>query len=77
MAGNGLAVIVLRFTHKTAPRPFRTPLYPLLPILYAASSLAMTYSSLAYVRAGAFFGVGVLAVGVAFALVFNKQEPAP
>ena len=44
--------------------------------MFVASSLAMTYSSLAYVRTGAFFGVGVLALGVAFALVFNRREMA-
>lgn len=73
MAGSGLAVIVLRFTQRATPRPFRTPLYPLLPVLFAASSLAMTWSSLAYVRTGALFGVGVLGVGVVFAVAFGRR----
>ncbi|MBL8558061.1 MAG: APC family permease [Hyphomonadaceae bacterium] len=63
MAASGLAVIVLRVRDKAAERPFRTPLYPLLPLAFAGASLAMVGSSLAYVREGAWFGFGVLAAG--------------
>lgn len=58
-----LAVIVLRFREPDAPRPFRVPLYPVLPLAFAAVCAWMLWSSLAYVRAGALAGVGVLATG--------------
>ncbi len=73
MALSGLAVIVLRLRHPEAPRAFRTPLYPVLPLLFAAASLAMTWSALAYVQAGALFGVAVLAVGMALALLLARR----
>ena len=58
-----IALIVLRHKEPAAPRPFRVPLYPLLPLLFAAVCLYMLWSSVVYVKAGALAGVGVLAVG--------------
>jgi amino acid transporter len=63
MAASGLAVIVLRLEERNVERPFRTPLYPLTPLAFASVSLAMAWSSLVYVKAGALFGVGVLLAG--------------
>jgi basic amino acid/polyamine antiporter, APA family len=73
MALSGLAVIVLRLRSPETPRPFRVPLYPVLPLVFVAASLAMTWSSLAYVQAGALFGVGVLAMGVALSFVLSRR----
>jgi len=67
----GIALFVLRWREPERARPFRVPLYPLLPLAFCASSAWMLYSSLAYTRLGALVGVGVLAAGVpllAFAL---------
>ena len=58
-----LALIVLRRKEPAAERPFKVPLYPLLPLLFAAVCAYMLWSSLVYVKAGALVGVGVLAVG--------------
>ena len=58
-----LALIVLRRKEPAAERPFNVPLYPLLPLLFAAVCAYMLWSSLVYVKAGALVGVGVLAVG--------------
>ena len=41
----GAAQIVLRFREPHTPRPFRTPLYPLTPLLFMATSGYMLYSS--------------------------------
>lgn len=76
MGLSGLAVIILRFRQARADRTFRTPLYPLTPLVFAASSFAMTWSALAYVRTGAWFGVAVLAVGVVAALVLRPLPEA-
>jgi len=60
---SGVALMILRRRHPEVRRPFRVPLYPLLPIAFVASSVYVLYSSLAYVRIGAVAGVGVLLLG--------------
>ena len=60
----GIALFVLRWREPELARPFRVPLYPLLPLAFCASSAWLLYSSLAYTRLGALVGVGVLAAGV-------------
>jgi amino acid transporter len=60
---SGFAVILLRWQRPELPRPFRVPLFPLLPLLFCASCLFVLWSSLAYVRLGALLGVAVLALG--------------
>ena len=59
----GLALFVLRRREPDAPRPFRTPLYPLLPALFCATNAWLLYASLAHTGVGALVGVGVLAAG--------------
>jgi APA family basic amino acid/polyamine antiporter len=61
---SGLAVIVLRRRFPDAPRPFRVPLYPVLPIVFVASSAYVFYSSVVYVKVGAVVSLAVLAAGV-------------
>lgn len=58
-----VALIVLRVREPQTPRPFKVPFYPVLPLLFSAVCLYMLWSSLAYVKAGALAGVGVLIVG--------------
>ncbi len=62
---SGGALFVLRRRYPDAPRPFRVPWYPWVPLAFIASSAYVLYSSLAYVRIGAVAGVAVLAAGVA------------
>lgn len=73
---SGLAVIVLRFRQPEAERPFKTPLYPLLPAVFVLSSLAMLASSLSYAMsessAGALVSVSVLASGVGALVVMVR-----
>ncbi|MEJ0061585.1 MAG: amino acid permease [Terricaulis sp.] len=68
LALSGTALIVLRLRQPAAERPFRAPLYPVLPLLFIASSAAMLVSSVSYVTsesgAGALVSLGVLASGV-------------
>jgi amino acid transporter len=66
----GLALFVLRVRDPHTPRPFRVPLYPLLPVLFSATCAYMLWSSLSYVSSqsigglnAAWIGVGVLASG--------------
>ena len=59
----GASLIVLRVREPDAPRPFRVPLYPALPLVFCACTVYLLYSSLAYTGWGARIGVAVLAVG--------------
>jgi amino acid transporter len=68
-----IALIVLRRREPDVPRPFKVPLYPLLPLLFAAVCAYMLWSSLAYVRVGALVGVGVLAIGVLLLFVLAPR----
>ncbi|MFO1004705.1 MAG: amino acid permease [Planctomycetaceae bacterium] len=47
---SGVALIVLRVREPNTPRPFRTPFYPLTPLLFMATSAYMLYSSVMYVQ---------------------------
>jgi basic amino acid/polyamine antiporter, APA family len=73
---SGIALFVLRRRFPGAPRPFRVPWYPLLPLAFIASSVYVLYSSLAYVRAGAVAGVAVLAIGGVLLLALRWRARA-
>ncbi len=68
LAMSGAAVIALRLRQPRAVRPFKVPLYPILPIVFVLSSLAMLASSLSYVTsesgAGALVSLAVLGSGL-------------
>lgn len=59
----GIALFVLRAREPDAPRPFRVPLYPVLPAIFCLTSLYLLYSSIAYTGIGALAGIAVLAAG--------------
>jgi APA family basic amino acid/polyamine antiporter len=63
LCASGFAVIVLRIRRPDLRRPFRVPLYPLLPLVFCASCLFVLWASVEYVRLGAVAGVGVLLLG--------------
>lgn len=67
----GIALFVLRHRDPDLPRPFRVPLYPVLPLLFCATSAYLLYSSLAYTGRGALVGVAVLAAGGLLLLLFK------
>jgi hypothetical protein len=45
-------------------RPFQVPLYPLVPLIFIASTTWLFWSSLMYAGIGAWIGVAVLASGL-------------
>jgi len=69
----GIGLFVLRRRDPGRARPFRVPLYPVLPAIFCATSAYLLYSSLAYTGLGAFVGVAVLALGIALMLIFKPQ----
>ncbi|WP_225784717.1 APC family permease [Xenophilus sp. Marseille-Q4582] len=84
----GLALFRLRRLEPHVPRPFRVPLYPWVPLLFCASSLAMLGASLAFVGShqvaglnAAWVGVGVLASGLLLMRLMGRpaapSQPLP
>jgi amino acid transporter len=70
----GIALFVLRWREPELARPFRVPWYPLLPLVFCASSAWLLYSSLAYTRLGALVGVGVLAAGLPLLALATRRR---
>lgn len=70
----GISLFVLRVRQPDLPRPYRVPLYPVLPAIFCATNAYLLWSSLAYTGAGALAGCAVLALG-AVALLFLKPLP--
>jgi basic amino acid/polyamine antiporter, APA family len=68
---SGGALLVLRRRYPDAERPFRVPLYPYVPLVFIASSVYVFWSSVAYVRTGAVFGLAVLAAGAVLLAVLR------
>ncbi len=67
----GISLFVLRKREPRTERPFKVPLYPLLPFLFCATCAYMLWSSLSFVYDqslgginAAWIGVGVLVIGV-------------
>jgi amino acid transporter len=69
----GISVFVLRRKDAARERPFRVPLYPVLPILFCLVCAYMLRSSLAYTGSGAWIGVAVLAAGVPVMLLARRH----
>lgn len=59
----GLSLFILRWRMPGAERPFRVPLYPLLPAIFCLTSAYLLYSSVAHTGTSALIGVGTVAVG--------------
>lgn len=79
----GVSLFVLRRRDPDAERPFRVPLYPVVPLVFCASCAYMLWSSLSYVSSqtlgglnAAWIGVAVLAVGIVILLVLSRREGA-
>jgi APA family basic amino acid/polyamine antiporter len=78
----GIALFVLRRRDPAIERPFRVPLYPVLPLVFCATCAYMLWSSLSYVRSqtlgginAGWIGVGVLVLGVVL-LVLLRALPS-
>lgn len=69
----GLSLFVLRRREPEAHRPFRVPLYPVIPALFCATGVYMLYSSLVFTGTGALAGVAVLALGLPLLLVARRS----
>ncbi len=70
----GISLFRLRKLEPDVKRPFKVPLYPLLPVLFCLSSAYLLYSSIAYTGWGALVGIGVLLVGMMLLLFLPKEK---
>ena len=73
MSLTALSLLRLRRLQPDRPRPFSAPLYPLLPLLFAAICLGLLVSSTLYAGTGALLGLLVLGAGLPLLLL---QRPA-
>ncbi|HEU4748737.1 MAG TPA: amino acid permease [Gemmatimonadaceae bacterium] len=78
---SGISLFVLRRREPHVERPFKVPLYPLLPLIFVAFSVYMLWSSLSYVYNqelgglnAAWIGVGVLVIGGGLQLLVLRGE---
>ena len=60
----GISLFILRRKEPDLERPFKVPLYPVLPLLFCLTSAYLLYSSLMYTGFGALVGIAVLFAGV-------------
>jgi len=70
----GLSLFILRHKEPYAPRPFKVPLYPVLPIIFCLTSAYLLYSSLMFAGSGAWIGVGILLLGTLFFFFMPKTK---
>jgi amino acid transporter len=67
------AMMILRRRYPEAPRPVKTPFYPLFPVSFMALSIYMFVASLTDLGIGALYGAGVMAAGLV--LVMLPEAP--
>ena len=79
---SGISLFVLRRREPHRARPFKVPLYPLLPLVFCAMCAYMLWSSLSYVysqRLGnlnaAWIGVAVLGIGLLLLALMHLRKP--
>ena len=72
----GISLIILRFREADVPRPYRVPLFPILPLLYILVCCMLLYSSFSYAKSitpyGAWIGFGLVFSGLPVYWVSNK-----
>ena len=68
------AMMILRRRYPDAPRPVRTPLYPLFPAAFLLIALYMFGASLADLGVGALYGAGVMLAGVVVLAVLRVRR---
>jgi basic amino acid/polyamine antiporter, APA family len=67
----GFALIVFRRTRPDAPRPFKTPLYPVLPLVFIFSGLGIVVNSFIAYTTNALIGTAIIALGVPVFLLWQ------
>src|SRR6185369_15634542 len=71
-----LGVMKLRRTQRDLHRPFRTPLYPWLPIVTILANGGLLVNTLAADPKHSLYGIGMVALGVPLYYLFRSGRPA-
>jgi amino acid transporter len=73
---SGIALLVLRRRDPQTPRPFRVPLYPVLPLLFIATCGYLLYSSITYARSqnAGFVALAVMISGAVVMLALRRTR---
>ena len=71
-----LALLWLRRTDKQTSRPFKVPMYPVLPLIFCAACAWLTYSSVTYAisQKAIHVSMGLIASGVLALLILRARE---
>lgn len=72
----GLAIFAYRRREPELPRPFRTPGYPLTPILFVASAVAIVLNTIVSQPGRALVGLGLVLLGVPAFYVWRSRSRA-
>lgn len=76
-AATGVAVIVLRRTQPDTPRPYRTWGYPVVPLIFVVSCLALVVNTLRENFRESGFGLLILAAGLPFYFYWRRKTGTP
>ena len=76
LLASGASVLVLRRREPSVERPFRVPLYPVVPLLFCGVAAFMLYSSVAYAGRGALLGVAVMLAGLPVLAIAGRPREA-
>ena len=73
---SGIALFILRRRDPTTPRPFRVPLYPVLPLLFVLSCAYVFYSSVMHAQTehATYVAFGVMLSGVIALLLLRRRR---
>jgi APA family basic amino acid/polyamine antiporter len=72
----GLAIFAYRRRQPDMPRPFRTPGYPLTPLLFVASAVAIVLNTIVSQPGRAAVGLGLVLLGVPAFYVWRSRAAA-
>ncbi len=73
----GISLFILRKKEPHVQRPFKVPLYPLLPIVFCLTSAYLLYSSVVYTGLGSLVGIAVLLAGLLLQFVLPVVQKSP
>ena len=68
------AVIILRKTHPDAPRPFKIPLFPLIPLIGLGSKVVLAVGLYLYEPLAVFVGAGWVVFGFGVYYLWTRRE---
>jgi APA family basic amino acid/polyamine antiporter len=71
-----LSLFVLRFREPGVPRPFRVPLYPLVPLIFCGTCAYMLYGAVGYAGPLGLVGAALLLAGMPLFLLSGRRAAA-